>query len=694
MRKSIKTLIVTLVIAFGLFLRLSCFLDWREHGDVYLFGNDPILTTFDGYYYLRYARDLVEGNYGRVDELRGVPGNPLRPIPPPLLSVVTAAVARLSGASVDWVATLIPAYIGVLLFFPLYFLASRWGNFFSAVIAGLMGLSTPYYVRRTSAGWYDTDCGVVTLTMLAVLLAFSVAASEGRRRIAWLGAAFLNLLVFVMWWDQAPEVTMAICVIPFVSAYLFLMGPRKRDLLPLVSVFLVVGILLTLWKGIGFWENLSKAPWDLFRYISKAEEPHFPNIGLTISEQVRVPLKGIAVLSAGSWFLFACGIMGFGLLVVGHPRNGSLLAVPIGLGLLTFYAKRFAIFLTPVVALGVGHIFFLLWKLAYETRPNWFWKGVFCLACAGMVHGIWMVGVMILAGRYQPVEPPRVVEGLVLAQQDTPENSVVWAWWDHGYPVMYWSRRGTISDGAFHGGELSVVGAFPFVTSSYRQSANWMHFHVARGLEGFQKIYERVGSVPAGMALIKAILAAGPEKCREFLRRAQLEPEAEWIAFFFPPRDSRKPVYLLVDERLVGTSYWWYWLGSWDPEKKEGTHPVFRSFAGVKQDGKDLTGTPPFTVDLEEGLFESGKVSLPISRIVFFDGSSWQSMNYPGDGLVFQYDDKTGWGALCSPEVFESVFNKLFFLRMADVRYFKPTRLKTSSFQLWEVHGELPPSVE
>lgn len=688
MRTSLKILAVALVISFGLLLRLACFLDWRENSSRYLFQNDPILTTFDAYYYLRYARDLVDGKYQRIDELRVVPRNPPRPFPPPLLSAMTAVITKISKASVDWVAALLPAYLGILLFFPLYFLTRPWGSFFSSMVAGLVGLCSPYYVRRSSAGWYDTDCGVVTLTMTAVLLPFCVARSSGRGRMLWLACAFVHFLVFFMWWDQAPEVTTSICLIPLVSSYLFLIGPRKKDL-PLLAAFVLGGFLfMTLWKEISFWERFLHVIQGLFLYISKAEAPHFPNIGLTISEQVRVSFEGLMALSAGNWFIFACGVTGLGLFLLKNPPYGIQLIVPIGLGILTFYAKRFAVFLTPVIALGAGHFFNVLWSLAYGGSRKWVWRVVFCLACACFVHGVWSVTVMFLGARYQPVEPPRVVEGLSLAGEDTPPDSVIWAWWDHGYPVMYWSRRGTISDGAYHGGELSVVGAFPLVTPSYRQAANWMHFHVARGLEGFQTVYDRIGSVPEGMALIKEIMAAGPEECKELLRKAKLEPEEKWLPFFFPPKEMRRPVYLLVDERLVGTSYWWYWLGSWDPAAGDGRHPFFRSFSQVKQEGKNLSGMPPFTLDMEEGMFAAGNASSVISRVVYFDGNQWLSMNYSSDGLVFQVDHSTGWGVLCSPDVFESVFNKLFFLRMADVRYFKPTRLKTSSFQLWEVIGD------
>ncbi len=587
---------------------------------------------------------------------------------------------------------MLPAYLGVLLFIPVFLLARSWGNTFSGLLAGLVALCAPYYVRRTSAGWYDTDCGVVTLAMTGVLLSFLVARSGGKKRLAWLAAVACYLAVFLMWWDTAPEVALAIGLVPIISAYLFLIGPRKRDLFPLAMTAIVPILVVGVWKGPAFWESFLNVAWGLFRYISKAEDPHFPNIGVTISEQVRVSFQGIVALSAGSWFVFVSSIAGLALLLFKNHRLGLQLMVPLALGILTVYAKRFAIFMTPLVALGAGHLFFSLWKISGEGPGRWVWRSLFGLLCLGMAHGIWSVSATNRLGTYNPVEPPRVVEGIALAREDTPPNSVIWAWWDHGYPVMYWSRRATISDGTYHGGQLSFITAFPLVSSDYRQAANWIHFYVVRGLEGFQRVFKKMNDVPKGLEVVKAVLAAGPESSRGILVENGFSPPDDWIPFFFPPRESRRPVYFLVDERLVGTSYWWYWLGSWDPGKRDGIHPFFRTFSQVRQDGNELVGLPPFSLDLEEGVLAAGNVTLPVSRMIFHDGKEWQSMNYSAEGLVFQHDAHTGWGTLCSADIFGSVFNKLFFLRMADVRYFKPTRLKTSSFQLWEVHGEEPPT--
>ncbi len=70
-----------------------------------------------------------------------------------------------------------------------------------------------------------------------------------------------------------------------------------------------------------------------------------------------------------------------------------------------------------------------------------------------------------MATTFWPVEPPPLIQGMDVAREKTPPGSVIWAWWDHGYPMHYFSRRGTISDGTYHDGELAMINAFPMATS-------------------------------------------------------------------------------------------------------------------------------------------------------------------------------------------------------------------------------------
>jgi dolichyl-diphosphooligosaccharide--protein glycosyltransferase len=279
-----------------------------------------------------------------------------------------------------------------------------------------------------------------------------------------------------------------------------------------------------------------------------------------------------------------------------------------------------------------------------------------------------------------------------LAGQKTPPGSLIWAWWDHGYPIHYWSRRGTISDGAYHDGEVAMINAFAMVSPDYRLSANWMHFYAARGIDGFHRVYKELGGAAEGLDLIREVLVAGPEGARGIIANRGLKPQEQWLQFFYPPLEQRRKVYLFLDERLVGTSYWWYWLGSWDVRELDGDRPVMSFFVQVRQEGDRVQGKPPFTIDLAQGIFSAAKTVMPLAMVVSRQNDQWMASEYRDVGMIFEHDPTAGWGALCSPEIYESVFNKLFFLGMADIRFFKPVLMTTGIYQLWEVLGDLPVS--
>jgi asparagine N-glycosylation enzyme membrane subunit Stt3 len=687
---------IGLALALGVFLRVEDLIAWRQQPQAAFYKETPLLTTFDGYYYARFARDLVEGTYKALDEFRAVPQTPPRPMPPPLLSLLVAGVAKLTGASVDWVSTFFPAVFGVLLFFPLFLIGRLWGNHLAGFVAGFIALCSPYYVNRSRLGWLDTDCGNVTFTMLAVYLAVKTMTSQGRRQLWYLAGFLANFLLFLLWWDQTPSVVVAICLGTLLLSWVCETKSFRQNLFPVLVAMLSTIVVMIFLRGVSFWTGLVSHLWGHLQYISKASPGDFPNIGQSISEQVHIPLHDVVQISAGNWFIFIPAVLGLILLFVRSLRRGLQLLIPIGMGgLAIFTAKRFAIFLAPLIGLGIGYLLYWLRdQIALLRSPLYLWKTLFIGACLVLPIGLSSLVLGSIANTFWPVEPPPLIHGMDMAREKTPPGSVIWAWWDHGYPMLYWSRRGAISDGEFHDGELAMINAFSLATTDYQQSANWMQFYVARGIPGFHRVYEKLGGTAQGLNFIRKVLAAGPDKAASMLEEQGLKPKDQWLSFFFPSPQERRPLYLFLDERLVGTSYWWYWLGSWDVVEQDGEHPFYNSFIQVKRNGNVISGNPPFSIDLDQGAFSAQKTAIPLSKIVFRDGDQWQETIYRDVGMIFEYDAMSGWGVLCSPEVQDSVFNKLFFMGMADIRYFKPVFLRTGLFHIWEVLGAVPAKTE
>ena len=687
-RRMLEAAALLLVMAIGLLVRLEDLRDWKAEPARALYNGEPLLTTFDGYYYLTLARDLVEGTYTHVDDKRAVPDYPERPEPPPLLSVVAAAAGKLTPFSMNWIGAVLPAIFGILLALPLYGLGRYYGGPVMGITAALMGLLSHYYVYRSSLGWFDTDCMNVTWATASAFFFLRFGVQPGRDRYVWLAAGLVVYGMFLWWWDQTPQVATVVSLLPLAVALIFFYRPEGREGMIFVSLALVLVTGLLAWKGFDLPVRIVKSIIAQFHYISKEASPDFPNIGVTISEQARPSFQEIVAKTTDSVFAFVLAGIGLLALFYRKPRESLFLSVPLLLACLSFiFAKRFLIFLAPVSALGIGFLVSEVWRA--NRIP---YRAV--VACLIVGFLAWPAYSKDMSKTFWPKEPPHLVDGMVAASIETPENAVIWAWWDHGYPMIYFSGRGTINDGAVHNPERSVYNGLPMATGNYRLAANFMRFYVRQGLSGIHEFYKAVnGDRARGFRLIKRIMASGPEGSPEIIRDAELLPVGnrktvrDWLEFFFP--DDARPVYLFLDWRLTVTSYWWFWLGSWDIEKHDGIHPVYKAFYRIMEKSENLYANNAITVDFNKGVIKVGDRLGMVRAMTVHDGRRLRRRAFREDGNYnFDLFVPAGFGAIEEDSIEKSVFNKLFLLHLNAGGYFRPVALRTPSFQLWEVHAD------
>jgi len=693
--KWIEAVVILVILLLGLLVRLEDLRDWKAQPGRAFYHNEPLLTTFDGYYYLTLARDIAQGTYRSTDEKRAIPDCPPRPQPPPLLSLIGNMEKHITGMSFDWIGALTPAFLGILLFFPLYGIGRFYGGPVMGCSAGLFGIMSFYYVYRSSLGWFDTDCMNVTFAMSAVFFALKFGETRNFRRYIWFAGAIINYILFLLWWDQTPQITTAVALLPLAAALLFFYRPGKREGIVFLSILLagLLGILAL--KGANLPIKTVQGIISSYKYISKQVQGDFPNIGVTISEQVIPSLNEIVAKTTDNVLTFALSIAGLGLLFWRFRMKGVYLAVPALLaGLSFFFAKRFMIFLAPTLALGGGFVINEIWMLKGRYRVS--------AVVAPIIALIFVVSSFQkdLNKTFWPKEPPYVIAGMDLAARTTPENAVIWAWWDHGYPMIYWAKRGTINDGQVHGGERSVFNGLPMSTNNERLSANIMHFFVEKGINnGTHLVYRACdGDVAKGFSLIKTVMAAGPQRAGEIIEMAKLKPVGnikttdDWLRFFFPA--ETRPVYLFLDWRLTVTNYWWFWLGSWNPGTHQGVHPGYASFYGIKKKDNVIEGVTSngrrMAVDIKKGIIQFGGKQAYLKSLYLRYARNIETRDYHRkEGLHFEAVMGKGFGAAMDDDIAESIFNKLFIRHVSSQAYFQPVSLQTPYFQLWKVKGEV-----
>ena len=686
-----EALAIIFIVIIGLLVRVEDLGDWKAHPNVAMYKGEPLLTTFDGYYYLTLARDLYEGTYTSIDYKRAVPDYPRRPSPPPLLSVIGAGVKGFTGASFNWVGAVLPAFLGILLALPLYLMARYYGGAIMALTGVLMGLLSHYYIYRSSLGWFDTDCMNVTWAVAAAYCFLKFGVEHSRMRYFYCAGGFLVWILFMWWWDQTPQVATVLSLLPFAVAVVFFYRPSRREGMVFAGALGLLFLAVLAWKGLDFPVRVVQNVLSNFKYISKEASPDFPNLGITISEQATASLEELVAKTTGSTIAFFLSVVGLGLLFFRRPKDSLFLSVPVILAVLSFFfAKRFLIFMSPVTAIGTGFLASYLWRKG--NRSPYLKLVVFILVVI-LAYFPFQKG---MEKTFWPKEPPHLIDGMVYASKHTPEDAVIWAWWDHGYPLIYFSRRGTVNDGSAHSPERSVYNGVPLATSNQRFAANFMRFYVARGLAGISKLYEAEGGDKArAKDLTYRVLSVGPEKGLDVIGKEGLKPVGEydrpeaWLEFFYPK--EARPVYLYVDWRLTVTSYWWFWLGTWDIARHDGIHPVYRGFYNLRVEEDKIIGGG-VTVDLKKGelIFQNGN-TVQLKQVAVM-GKRPFKRNYPvSKGYVFELFAPSGYGALMDSGIAGSVFNSLFIRHTYNPRFFKPVRLMTPSYQIWEVMGDTTP---
>jgi dolichyl-diphosphooligosaccharide--protein glycosyltransferase len=687
----IEALALLLILGVGLFVRTEDIRDWNNHPELALYKGEPLLTTFDGYFYLTLAKDLAEGTYTSVDKNRDVPRGVSRKIPPPLISMMAAGLAKITPFSLNWIGAVLPALLGLLLALPLYALGRFYGGPAMGLTAALMGLLSHYYVYRSSLGWFDTDCMNVTWATGAAFCFLRFGIEVGWKRYVYFICGMAIFLLFLWWWDQTPQVTTVVSMLPLAVALVFFYRPGRREAFIFLGIVgLGIGAIL-LWMGLDLPLKIFRQVASSFYYISTKEVADiWPPIGATISEQVVPSLAEIVAKTTGSLpaFIFACA--GLACLFYRRPKESLFLSVPLILAALSFFfAKRFLIFVAPVTALGIGYMISEIWSWRRKI------SALFILAPILVIVLVWPALSKDMDKTFWPKEPPHLIAGMDKASRETPKDAVIWAWWDHGYPLNYWAERGTVGDGSLHGGERSFYNGLPFATHDERLAANFMRFYVGSGMDGIRIIYQAVGNDPArGVNLIKQVLSAGPEKARELLISAKLKPIGslqdvnQWLRFFYP--EKTRPVYLFLDWRLTITSYWWYWLGTWDLEKREGIHPVYKAFYNVREENGYIKGSEGLDINIEKGTLRTGNSMIGLTHLVKRERQGILSKSYQRDsGPQFEMWISPRFGALMDTHISESVFNKLFLRYTFNPEYFRPVVINTPSHQLWEVVGDM-----
>lgn len=240
----------------------------------------------------------------------------------------------------------------------------------------------------------------------------------------------------------------------------------------------------------------------------------------------------------------ALGLIGFVWVLFRRP--GAFFLLPLaGLGLLSMkMGGRMVMFGAPVVAVGLTLPTYWIAQRLLRPDLRGFWPSLLLSALMLGILGAPFTE-LIPAMTQGPSLNRRHAEALLRARSITPEDAMLWIWWDWGYAAHHFSRRKAIADGAAHGGPSLYIPAAVFSTDSPR---------FARQLIKYTALKEDVpGNVFEGM---------GNEEAAELIQKLR-SPETPLI-------QAPGKQYVVVSFEMLRLGFWISTYGNWDFRTKEG----------------------------------------------------------------------------------------------------------------------------
>ncbi|PLX67916.1 MAG: hypothetical protein C0603_07300 [Denitrovibrio sp.] len=374
-------------------------------------GGDIILTTHDGYRWLRFASDHKANTYtDGLDQLSGLPEHSMKP---PMLPLLSQLIAYFSDGDLAVTGSLMTVFLSGLFIFPLGLIFWIFGLPTAGLGAGLLGSLALGYLGRTSAFQIDTDMLNLFFVSLGALL---LVLAERGRTILWSALLGLTMYIFWRWYFHSG--------FSVVYLALLILMIRKNDIKTIVSSVLVYSIFVSLYL--------------LFNGLKGIYEFIFAVAGnvvvVSVAELQRLTLDDNFELIGSYWWMVALGL----LLSFSLKWRMLPLAVFYILGMMLFFrGNRYAMYLAPMCGAGLGLVFDYMLSEKFRTLG-------YALIVSIMI-------LFILKPHIDKIPAPVVskdtYEG-IRSINNLEKDAVIASLWDNGFIIEYLTGRTVVADGA------------------------------------------------------------------------------------------------------------------------------------------------------------------------------------------------------------------------------------------------------
>ena len=646
-RRTVLLVFLGILIVYGIsyYKRMADYRFWMQNSQDYVVGQVVAMMDMDAYYWLKMAQELDEGQLakGRVDSLKGYPDR----VPfalqgqPSLLAYFISFGKHFTGGNYFRSGLLLIPLLAGLFVFPLLFYCSELGFGASAVLGGLIGsFSTSYYVR-TMMGRVDTDLLNLFFPLAAACFMLPIGREKSwRANLALAFGAGLSMFLFT-WWYQQPS---------FILVYLFFLAmhllfgrvPWKQSLAILLVFLVACGPEYVL-------QSVHSLRIFIWAYVAPPPTGKivWPNIMGTIIEAKSRGLMATLHRLHGFLPLVLAGFAGLAFLCLRRFRKMIPLAPLLMLGAWSLFGpSRFAMYLAPLIGVGVG--------VLIELLVNFIGRKVGLRPLLGTLASMVLMFVLFFSTlgytAYNFDSPPIMsapeTKAIVDIKHIVPPHSAMFTpFWEFGYPLMAIGDFATYHDGGLQGGMRTTLISKAMISPDQKELVSLLSY-----LEdnGFNRLSAVVG--------------------KEKLSAEQMQK----LVFDYPQPFHGKNVYVLYLQDMLWKMTSMSYFGTWDFDRKKGENLDYVQL-NCYSVNNNVMSCMDGTIDLNRGVMNDGSTDIPLRGAVFVnDGYVVDQKNYPvrsDDGYYLQVlmkNNKIRMILVAGERLFQSNFNQQFLLGNYD----------------------------
>ncbi len=572
--------------------------------------NFVYMPDIDPYYYVRYARNLIDK--GRIGDVikdgKQWDTHMLAPVgievPKNILPQMLAwwhKIAKIGGLDLLQSGASFPVAAILLSLIPAYFVGRKLGGVVGGIAAAsAIGISTAIF-SRTTWGHPDTDVFNIFFPLMIVWL-FIEAIDAHKSKPRWIYTVLTGFAVGLYstawsgWWYIFDFLLAAMAVYVI---YEFIVDRRLRNVFvhkefktilehPAMKI-VRIGVVLVLvsmicvsaFQGFSVFLNATSKPFAFMQIKSATRETLWPNVFTTVAELNPGSANGI-ISNVTGWenharfalFLSALGLVWFAYAHRKRPERMTYSILILIWLCAAFYASlkgiRFTELMGPAYALGLaalaGMLHNTLAPLLKKIRIPSLVTGIFVLVLFSLVVLPQAQSAFYSSHGDIPIVNDGWANTLTKIRQASAPDAIINSWWDYGHHFKFFADRAVTFDGASQSKPQAHWIGKVLLTSNEDEAIGILRM-LDCGANGAADALDAVAqNIPRVVQILRKIILQDEASARKTLADEHIPDDVAQQVMRLSkcnPPDN----YFITSDDMIGKSGVWAHFGSWDFDK-------------------------------------------------------------------------------------------------------------------------------